>query len=252
MNDSNFPRWLQPPLPKNIFQKKGSKKLNQTKIIRSGLGKQLSQSDVFTRKDFMRGFAFQLHNSLQERALELLYLHDYFGLSIVVQNKILDFYSLINEKKLLIWNFNKVNVKEVLSRANEIESPLKEFCMEIETLAPQTATGLLLLCIVEELIEDVKHYVKSIQITYQIKNVVGGRIKIPNRPTNDKAKIIFNSIIFEHQEYYGYGLYPKTEEVKRLLIMAECNVPERTLRDWKKQHIKGTLMHFIQNRNGNN
>jgi len=252
MTNSKFPSWLQPPLPKNIFQKKGLKNLSQTKIIRSGLTQQSSHGYDLTRKDFMRGFAFQLHKSLQERAFELLHLHDSFGLSIVVQNNILDFYSLINEKNLLIWNSNKVIVKEVLSRANEIKNPLKEFCIEIESLAPQTLTGLLLLCIIDELIEDVKHYIRSIQITYHIKAVVHGRIKIPNRPTNVKAKILFNSIILEHQENFGLGLYPKTKEIKRLLIVAECNVPERTLRDWKKQHIQGTLMHFIQNRNGNN
>jgi hypothetical protein len=96
---------------------------------------------------------------------------------------------------------------------------------------------------------DIAHYELQIRFAYGIVHVdAGGRFKPANRPTNLQGKVEFAKIVNEYQAAHGAETFPKPRQIKAALDRANHSVPDRTLREWRKQMRLNTFSQHIQPR----
>lgn len=94
---------------------------------------------------------------------------------------------------------------------------------------------------------DIAHYERQIRIAYGIVQVTAeGRPKPANRPTKLQGKKEFDKIVNEHQAVHGPGTFPKPRHIKAALARVNQSIPDRTLREWRKQMRLNTFNHYIQ------
>jgi hypothetical protein len=94
---------------------------------------------------------------------------------------------------------------------------------------------------------DIAHYEQQIKYAYGFVLISAeGRPKLANRPTKWKAKAEFDKFIIQHQNVHGHGLFPKINQIKTHLIVANQSVAERTVREWIRQIKSGKFGNHIQ------
>ena len=97
-----------------------------------------------------------------------------------------------------------------------------------------------------DLCDDIEHYVFQIQIVFGIVSVVGQKPVMSNRPTKSDAKNLYCEIVNSHQAKYGQNDFPKPREVQSALSAGGYAVSKRTLNNWKSQVNKNLIDFFIQ------
>lgn len=97
-----------------------------------------------------------------------------------------------------------------------------------------------------DLCDDIEHFVCQIQIVFGIVSVVGQKPMMSNRPTKSDAKNLYYEIVNSHQAKCGPNDFPKPREVQAALSAGGYAVSKRTLNNWKYQVKKNLIGFFIQ------
>ena len=200
------------------------------------------------RADFCRVFISQLLLALDESANELQYLWERNALSKEVADLTRGLVSIT--RQTLYDSFRSVSrgAPKRLSNAKELLKEMHIFRLKIDlVLTHERPHALELACCIQEFCCDISHYEQQIRFVYGIVSVTAeGRPKLANRPTKWTAKNAFAKIVIQHQAIHGEGTFPKPRQIKADLSLANHVVPERTLREWRRQVQLGTFSRHTQ------
>ena len=200
------------------------------------------------RAIYIQLFNEQLRRTLIESANELQILWERSAISKEVAELTRKLFSAAYATINNSLRCNARGATRALWNAKKLQNAMQIFRTEIDSkLTHERPHPLELACCLHEFCCDINHYETQIRYTYGLIYVTAeGEPKLSNRPTNWIAKIEFDKIITEHQKIYGQGSLPRTRQIKAKLHLANCNVSERTLREWRKQGKSGTFSRHIQ------
>ena len=157
-----------------------------------------------------------------------------------------DFLSLVIRLNDETTNHRGRTPPKTLSNARALKEPLNSLKLESASFVPKTANGLELQIVLDELFDDVEHFVRSIEKAHADVRVIDGIPQIRNRQRNILAMAIFGKMVDEHQEKFGAGKFPKLACIKSQLANKGHHIQERTIRDWKRQIRNNTFGDFVQ------
>jgi hypothetical protein len=199
-------------------------------------------------KRLSNSFVHQLNRALEARASELTDLHIENAIPLKLAVLIQTFFQHIIKLNDETTKHAGRSPPKTLSNALRLLPVLKEFEINTGLLIPLTRDGLLLCTVLNELFDDVLHFVGSIQITHGIVKVVQGRPTLPNRPSNIIAMKAYAAIVNAYQVQHGAEKFPKPSAAHKQMQALGHAVPARTLRDWKRQMKNRTFGDYVQNR----
>lgn len=105
---------------------------------------------------------------------------------------------------------------------------------------------------VDELMQDLEHYVLQIEMTYRVVNRgKDGHFRFPNRPANSDGKQAYWNMVQAHQLAHGQNTFPKPKIAREALAKIGIRVTSRTLRNWRSELEKGTLFYLSKEKSGN-
>ena len=253
--ESLFPTWLTGRLP---FKSKTAGSLNNPQSRKVVAGKPVAASTPkpASKKQIMANFAVQLHSALEDRAKELSYLHQHAPFPVDLQQATVNLFTIVINKTDCIKKYKSTTINSVRSEAFDLLDKLGGLEKTIEKTVPANAHGLMVCAVIVDLGDDVRHYVRQIDFTYNIvkvhQNASGRAVPlISNRPTNIEAKNQYAALIQAHQTKSQTAGFPKPAWIKRQMQLVGLPVSERTLRGWKTQIQNVTFDLFIQNKTGN-
>jgi hypothetical protein len=189
-----------------------------------------------------------MNRALEARASELNELYSENAMSAKLTALIKEFFQLVIKLNDETTKHTGRSPPKTLRNAKELLRRLQEFEIKVERLVPLTKHGPLLCTVLDELFDDVRHFVRSVQITNGIVKLVQGRPALRNRPSKIEAMTTYAKVITTHQSQHGTGEFPKPREAQKQLKLLGHVVPERTLRDWKRQIKNKTFGDYVQNR----
>jgi hypothetical protein len=199
------------------------------------------------RAHFYELFVNQLLNATHEQAKKLRSL-DAKG---AIPSSIRPFLSHIYSETILTIKAHsqheKIGAPKTLSEAQKLANEAIATEAAIRNAMPkrQQHRKALVACI-DDLIGDIRHYARQIELTYHSVPDDGGKPRLANRPTNLDAKQTFAELIFQHQRLHGPCAFPKTGQIRTVLKTAGINVSDRTIRYWIAQMKSGTFDYFVQ------
>lgn len=252
MQHSEYPSWLAGCRPPNPNAKSNGHFVDRRRYASGGLQLRKSRGDDSERKPIMQVFIDQLDRALVDRARELKELDDKQPLSLELIALITNFFRLVITSSDGTTLHTAPTPLTTLIYAKALSKPLKNFKVNIERLVPATEVGLMLCTVLDELIGDVEHFIRSIKITHGIVKVDQGKPIMRNRPSNTTGMAAYAGIVNEYQQQHGPEEFPKPRVAFNQMVALGHAVSERTLRDWKLQMKNDTFGDFVQNRNGNN
>jgi hypothetical protein len=248
MYNMTFPTWLAGSLPSSqSAQTTGT--LPGRRLISQG--KQLvCKAKVHDTeiKRLIRAFVHQLNRALETRASELTDLHIENAMPVKLAVLIRTFFQLVIKLNDETTKHTRRSPPKTFSNAVGLIPALEEFEINAGLLVPLTKDGLLLCTVLNELLDDVHHFVQSIQLTHVSVRIAQGRPVLRNRPSNINAMTAYAAIVRAHQVHHGAEKFPKPSTVHKQLEDLGHVVPERTLRDWKHQMKNRTFGDYVQNR----
>lgn len=199
-------------------------------------------------KYFNALFIAQLDHALVDRATELEWLHGMLPMPAPLPSLINSFFAAVIRSNDVTTKHKGQEPPKTLKNAEQLLESLALFKEQIVDAIPASEWGLLLCVVLNDLTEDIEHFVLNIRLTSGIVMVYGDQPKMRNRPTNRAAQDAYVAIIAEHVALHRSEKFPKPAEVQRRLKLLGHTVGDRTLRDWKNQIQSNTLDHFVQNR----
>jgi hypothetical protein len=200
------------------------------------------------RKVTMQWFIRQLDRALVLRARELDAIPEEVVIHSNLADELCDFLSLVIRLNDETTNHRGKTPPKTLSNARALKEPLKSLKLESASFVPKTANGLELQIVLNELFDDVEHFVRSIEKAQADVRVIDGIPQIRNRQRNIVAMAIFGKMVEEHQEKFGAGKFPKLARIKSQLENEGHHIQERTIRDWERQIRNNTFGDFVQAR----
>ena len=248
MSNMTFPTWLAGSLPLTQSTRT-SGTLPGRRLISQG--KQLTckaRVNDAEIKQLSRGFVQQLNRELVARACELTDLHMENAIPVKLTALIRKFFVLVIKLNEETTKHTGRSPPKTLRNATGLLQPLQEFEINVALLIPITKDGLLLCTVLHELLDDLRHFVRSIQMTYGSFKISKGRPVLRNRPSNINAMTAYAAIVRAHQVHHGAETFPKPSTVHKQLEDLCHVVPVRTLRDWKHQMKNKTFGDYVQNR----
>jgi hypothetical protein len=199
------------------------------------------------RAVFCRAFIRQLDMAVCKRAREEERLFHLGAVSPALQSLLLDFHRSAVVAIDSTIHHHQRGAPRTLSDARNLKLKADQFDRQVHAMIPtrQKQRRALLKC-VEELIADVRHYARQIEITFGIVSTKGKGVRPTNRPTNLKAKTEFARLILVHQLVHGPTSLPRQKVILRQLVTSKLGVSARTLGKWMKQMRDGTFDRFVQ------
>jgi hypothetical protein len=143
-----------------------------------------------------------------------------------------------------------VGAPRTLAKAKKLVKAMERFRDAIDSaLTHDKRNALELACCLHEFCCDIAHYERQIRFAYAIVQITtAGRIKPANRPTNLQIKKEFAKIVNAYQAVQGPEKFPKLRHIRAALASVNQSIPDRTLREWRKQMQMKTFGHHIQAR----
>ena len=245
MFNTNYPAWLVGRLPENVPGVPTTSKI----ILRSGnRSAKRKQEKNDERKRIMRKFIAQLDFCLAKRAAELKALDDANPFSEILIKAIVEFFAEVIANNDATTKHKASTPPRTLENAAKLLGPLKEFKQSIDSCTKTTPIEPTVCAVLDELIGDVEHFIRSIQITHAIVKIDGGKPRMRNRPRKTDAMAAYYKIVLDLQSRQGQDNFPKPREIHKQMLALGHDIPERTMRDWKRQMKEGTFGHHVQNR----
>jgi adenylate kinase family enzyme len=143
-----------------------------------------------------------------------------------------------------------VGAPRTLAKAKNLVKEMERFRVAIESaVTHEKRHALELACCLHEFCCDIVHYELQIRFAHGIVDFdAQGQPKLTNRPTNIQGKNEFAKVVHKHQAVHGANTFPKTRHIKAALASVNQSVPDRTLREWRRQMQLNTFGHYIQPR----
>ena len=121
-----------------------------------------------------------------------------------------------------------------LRNARSLRPSIESFETKLTHLIPKDAViDIGLEQCLKELFEDVRHYVRQIEMTYGIVRLQGANPVLSNRPSNTMAFEKMLDLIESHAHINGENSKLKPKLLRAQLSEAGYAVSERTLRSWR-------------------
>lgn len=200
------------------------------------------------RADYSRTCIWQLHAALIESTKELQDLWQRGAMSEELADLIRSIF--ITAFSTLEDSIKHVGrgAPKILSNSKRLMHASQIFRIKInQLLTHDRPHALELAWCLYEFCCDIAHYEQQIKYAHGFVLIsTEGRPKLANRPTKWKAKAEFAKFIIQHQNIHGHGLFPKTNQIKTHLIVANQSVAERTVREWIRQIKSGKFGSHIQ------
>ena len=200
------------------------------------------------RRVFMQRFICQLDRALASRARELDAIHEEEATHSNLADAACDFFSLVIRLNDETTNHRGKTPPKTLSNARALQRPLESLKVRSASFVPKTESGLKLHTVLNELFEDVEHFVRSIEMTHATVTVIDGVPQLRNRQRNLEAMTAFGAIVQSFHENGARDCLPRTSIIKSRLKNMGHVISERTIRDWKQQFEANTFGDFVQKR----
>ncbi len=246
MRTEDFPYWMAGRLPKSSSGNVAAPAAHSNTFRQGKKQIQKTRAKSDERKVTMQWFIRQLDRALVVRARELDAIHEEEATHSNLVDAACDLFSLAIRLNDETTNHRGKTPPKTLSNARALKEPLKSLKLESASFVPKTANGLELQIVLNELVDDVEHFVRSIENAHADVRVIDGIPQIRNRQRNIVAMAIFGKMVDEHQEKFGAGKFPKLACIKSQLANKGHHIQERTIRDWKRQIRNNTFGDFVQ------
>lgn len=214
----------------------------------AGKAQSLKQERERDRTNYCRSAAHSFNAALCESAAEINDLWSRGAISSEVAHLIRRIFGIACSTSDESLKPTRVGAPPTLRNAKNLLKEVAEFREAVDAaITYDQRHALELAWCLHEFCCDVAHYEQQIRYAYAIVSLTPGRYPKPaNRPTKLKAKTEFAKIVNEHQAAHGTETFPKPRQIKVALSRVNQNVPDRTLREWRKQMQSGTFGHHIQ------
>ena len=202
------------------------------------------------RAIFSRMFCEQLEQSLVDRARELENLWDAGAVSEKTADLTIQIFQTAYAVVDLTLKHKRAGAPPTLRQSKHLQRELQKFEENVAvTLTGGSPKVLDLARCLQDLSDDITHYVRQIHITFAMVYVTSaGQVKPTNRPTNWAAKTAFDEIIHSHQLKFGARTFPKLRQARLQLQQAKHYISDRMLRYWFAQMRSGTFSDYVQQR----
>ena len=200
-------------------------------------GKKRSSSKKYRDKDrstYSRKYIRQLEISLTSTARDLEGFWSQEIISDELALEITEFFKTVCNTLDKTFGHKTKGAPATLRNARSLRPSIKSFETKLTDLIPKGALMArgLEQCL-KELLEDVRHYVRQIEMTYGIVRQDRLKLVFPNRPKNIPALEKMNEIVEIYSRIHGSNSALKPKMLRAKLLEAGYAVPERTLRDWR-------------------
>ena len=208
------------------------------------------QTERGVRANLSRRFINQLNEALEDEARHLERLWKQRAFSKQLEAACLQIYQQVIETVDSTSRHRTRGAPPTLSKARSLLPAVEHFEKCLETLPERRHPSAreLAICL-RDLCDDVRHYVRQIEITFDAVKERAAQPLPTNRPTNWATKERYGQLVEQHQSLYGDGSFPKPRELRKQLLDEGHNISERTERAWRSQWVQGSFGHYIQNRN---
>lgn len=202
------------------------------------------------RANYCRRTANWLSNALYESAVELNDLWNRGAISNGIAALTSNIFGVACKTIDDSLKQTHVGAPSTLAKAKKLVKAMEGFRAAIDSaLTHDKPHALKLACCLHEFCCDIAHYEQQIRFAYGIVQITAeGRSMPANRPTNLQGKKEFAKIVNAHQAAHGAHTFPKPRQIKAALASVNLSVPDRTLREWRKQMQFNTFGHHIQPR----
>jgi len=199
------------------------------------------------RKNFSLLIIHQLNNALIARATE----EEHFWKTGALNDELAQEVTAVHNKIIHVLdqtlNHKFSGAPPTLRNAKSLTSIVEIFKIKCTNLITAESMDQLLLAIcLNDLCDDVEHYVIQINRVFGIVSVVDQKPMLSNRPTNFAAKKNYDQIIRTHQSKFGVDSFPMPREIQSALSAKGHQISKRTINFWKSQFTKKRLEDFIQ------
>lgn len=227
----------------------GSKNNSVVKVV-SGKRQQVKPTkiDQKERNKWIFYFIRQLEHALRNRARE----EEEFWAAGIMSAPLANCIERLHRQ--VITAIDKTNnharsgAAATLQNANSLLPLLRRFKFRCNA-AIKSTDQLEMAMTLQELCDDVEHYVIQTRLTYGIVSVSSGKPRLGNRPTNSKAKAFYGGLIKSHQCQYGSTSFPKPAAVRKAMNDCGHAASVRTINLWKNQILNGTFDWYVQPKN---
>ena len=218
-----------------------------TRVHRMGKETAPKQPPSPTKADYARYFGWQLYEALQVRATELREL-DRQGL--VAQKLTEPIQQFWNDVLAVHQTTTKIRgqiPKSLMNEIRHLHKTLGAFDAYLDAnLQYHSAKDLLLGLSLAELLEDIRHFIRQMQMTYSSIAADGPNKRLPNRPTDWAKKKLFIQEVLAHQTIHGK--FPPYKILEKAMARVGFELKQRTDGEWRAQHRRGELCQIIHNR----
>jgi len=200
-------------------------------------GKKKSSSIKYRDRDrstYSRTYIRQLEASLTSTARDLEGFWSQEIISDELALEITEFFKAVCNTLDKTLGHKTKGAPATLRNARSLSPSVKSFETKITHLIPKDVLRSrgLEQCL-KELLEDVRHYVRQIEMTYGIVRLQGANPVLSNRPSNTMAFEKMLDLIESHAHINGANSKLKPKLLRAQLSEAGYAVSERTLRIWR-------------------
>lgn len=202
-----------------------------------------------TKAQYAKAYARQLYDALQIRVTELRQLDQeglvHKNLTKTIQtflNDVLEVHDATAQLGSRITTSLMIEVNRLHTAVNDFDAYIDKH------LECHTAKQLLLGMSLADLCEDVRHFVLQITITHTSITADRPHKMLPNRPTDWGKREIFLQEVSAYRAIHGANTYPPHNILAKRMANSGYSLPERTFRDWRKQHQDGKFNNLVQDR----
>jgi hypothetical protein len=214
------------------------------------LGKRIAPSvprQSADRKKIYLFFIHQLDAAIRERARAIEWFHQEGPLPKSLQVLITGFFTEVTLAIDATVYRKRSGAPTTLGDARQLNSKVSQFESNLELQLTHAHKHALALAVcLRDLCDDVRHYIKQIEITANVVHAKNGAPMISNRPTNWSAKEALASLVMEFQEAHGDEAWPKGSAMQAKLHRLGHACSERAVRGWLQQMKSGSAGLFIQ------
>lgn len=220
------------------------------RMIIAGKAKPSKDEQNRDRADYCHRAAYWLDDALCESAAELNDLWNRGAISTEIADLIRRIFRIACTTIDDSLKPTRVGSPPTLMKARDLLKAMEEFRVSIDfVITHDRRHALSLAWCLHEFCCDIAHYEQQIRFAYGIVHLTAeGRPKPANRPTKIREKKEFEKIVNKHQAAQGAETFPKTRQIKAALAAVNQSVPDRTLREWRKQMRLKTFDHYVQPR----
>lgn len=206
----------------------------------------LSSQDGNRKKLYLL-FIGQLNAALCERARTAERLHEEMSIPQSLQTLVCDFHKDVIKAVEKTLGRSRAGAPTTLADARKLISKVRDFELKLDLeLTHDHIHAFDLAVCMRDLCDDVRHYIRQIELTAGIVFLRASKPLISNRPTNWSAKNELAVLISDFKNARGDDAWPSGATMRAALKRRGHECSERTARNWIQQLKSGSAGFFVQ------